>query len=57
MSKESGELVLKPVVVARYETDRVVISEGLEKGDVVVTAGVNRLRERQKVRVAQGAQQ
>ena len=56
VSKESGELLLKPVVVARYETDRVVISEGLEKGDVVVTAGVNRLRERQKVRIAQGGQ-
>ena len=52
-----GELVLKPVLVARYETDRVVISEGLEKGDVIVTAGVNRLRERQKVRIAQGGQQ
>jgi RND family efflux transporter MFP subunit len=49
-----GELELKTVVVARYETDRVVISDGLAKGDVVVTAGVNRLRERQKVRIAQG---
>ena len=57
VSKESGELALKAVVVARYETDRVVISEGLQKGDVVVTAGVNRLRERQKVRVAEGAGQ
>jgi multidrug efflux pump subunit AcrA (membrane-fusion protein) len=50
----AGELELKTVVVARYETDRVVISDGLAKGDVVVTAGVNRLRERQKVRIAQG---
>jgi RND family efflux transporter MFP subunit len=55
--KESGELELKTVTVARYETDRVVISDGLAKGDVVVTAGVNRLRERQKVRVAQGGLQ
>jgi len=49
---------LKPITVARYETDRVVVSEGLAKGDVVVTAGVNRLRENQKVKVAQegGAQ-
>jgi multidrug efflux pump subunit AcrA (membrane-fusion protein) len=43
---------LKPVVVARYETDRVIVSEGLAKGDVVVTAGVNRLRENQQVRLA-----
>jgi hypothetical protein len=34
-----------------------VISDGLSKGDVVVTAGVNRLRERQKVRIAQGGLQ
>jgi RND family efflux transporter MFP subunit len=57
VSKESGELELKTVVVARYEMDRVVISDGLNKGDVVVTAGVNRLRERQKVRIAQGGPQ
>ncbi|NJO24362.1 MAG: hypothetical protein HC868_17385 [Sphingomonadales bacterium] len=49
-----GSVVLKPVTVSRYETDRVVIGAGLEKGDVVVTAGVNRLRENQKVRVAEG---
>lgn len=42
---------LKPVTVARYETDRVVISGGLTKGDIVVTAGVNRLRESQKVKL------
>jgi RND family efflux transporter MFP subunit len=50
----AGSVVgLKPVTVARYETDRVVVSEGLAKGDVVVTAGVNRLRENQKVKIAQ----
>ena len=47
-------VALKPVVVSRYETDRVVVSEGLAKGDIVVTAGVNRLRESQKVRLAEG---
>ncbi|MEQ1718902.1 MAG: efflux RND transporter periplasmic adaptor subunit [Hyphomicrobium sp.] len=48
---------LKPVTIARFETDRVVISEGLAKGDVVVTAGVNRLREDQTVRLTEGAAQ
>lgn len=48
-------VALKPVVVARYEADRVVISEGLSKGEIVVTAGVNRLREGQKVRLTQEA--
>jgi RND family efflux transporter MFP subunit len=51
----SGSVLLKPVTVSRYETDRVVIGDGLVKGDVVVTAGVNRLRENQKVRVAEGS--
>ena len=51
----STSVTLKPVVVARYEADRVVISEGLSKGEIVVTAGVNRLREGQKVRLVQEA--
>ncbi len=53
----TASVVLKPVAVARYETDRVVISEGLAKGDIVVTAGVNRLREGQKVRLAEESAQ
>ncbi|WP_050988189.1 efflux RND transporter periplasmic adaptor subunit [Sinorhizobium sp. CCBAU 05631] len=44
-------VALKPIVVAHYEPDRVVVSDGLTKGDIVVTAGVNRLRDRQKVRI------
>jgi RND family efflux transporter MFP subunit len=48
---------LKPVSVARYETDRVMIGAGLAKGDVVVTAGVNRLREHQHVHLAEGVSQ
>ncbi|TJW03958.1 MAG: efflux RND transporter periplasmic adaptor subunit [Mesorhizobium sp.] len=45
---------LRPVVVARYETDRVFVSDGLGQSDLVVTAGVNRLREHEKVRTVQG---
>lgn len=45
---------LRPVVISRFETDKVVVGEGLLKGDIVVTAGVNRLREDQKVRLAEG---
>jgi RND family efflux transporter MFP subunit len=47
----SSEVSLKPVVVSRFEAGRVVIAEGLDKGDIVVTAGVNRLRAGQKVRL------
>ena len=50
-----ASVALKPVTVARYETDRVIIGDGLAKGDIVVTAGVNPLRESQKVRLARPA--
>jgi len=53
VDERSGSVALRPVAVARYETDRVVIADGLAKGDVVVTAGVNTLTQGQKVRVAQ----
>ncbi|RWD24378.1 efflux RND transporter periplasmic adaptor subunit, partial [Mesorhizobium sp.] len=45
---------LRSVAIARYETDRVVVRDGLAKGDIVVTAGVNRLREHEKVRIVEG---
>jgi multidrug efflux pump subunit AcrA (membrane-fusion protein) len=45
---------IKAVSISRYETDRVIVSGGLATGDIVVTAGVNRLRESQRVRVAEG---
>ena len=44
--------MLKSVTVARYEADTVIIASGLAKGDIVVTAGINTLREGQKVRLA-----
>jgi len=47
-------VTLKPVAVARYETDRVLLSAGLSEGDIVVTAGTNRLHENQKVRALEG---
>lgn len=52
----SSTVKLQPVQVSRFETDRVIVDEGLKEGDIVVTAGVNRLREGQKVRLAEGAQ-
>lgn len=53
VDRQSGTVGLRPVQLARFESDRIVVSEGLAKGDVVVTAGVNRLREGQKVRLAE----
>jgi RND family efflux transporter MFP subunit len=50
--RATGTVGLKAVSVTRFETDRVVLSGGLVKGEIVVTAGVNRLRAGQKVRLA-----
>lgn len=50
----SHAVALKPVTVGRYETDRVVITGGLAKGDIVVTAGTSQLRESQQVALMEG---
>ena len=46
-----GTVHLTPVTVARYDTDAVMISKGIAKGDLVVIAGVNSLAEGQVVKV------
>jgi hypothetical protein len=46
---------LRPVTVARYETDAVIVANGLHDGEVVVTAGINTLRDGQRVRLAETA--
>ena len=40
---------LKPITVQRYQDDSVVVGDGLAQGDVVVTAGVQKLLPGQKV--------
>ena len=42
---------LHPIDVERYDLARVVVAQGLEPGDVVVTAGVQALRPGEKVRL------
>lgn len=42
---------LRPVEVLRHDPARVIIAQGLEQGDVVVSAGVQALRPGQKVRL------
>ena len=46
-----GSVHLKPVTVARYDTGAVLVSAGIEQGDLVVVAGVNSLAEGQIVKV------
>jgi hypothetical protein len=48
----SSSLTLRPIAVARYEVNTVVVANGLGEGDIVVTAGVNTLTVGQKVRLA-----
>ena len=52
LDQPSSSLVLRPITVARYEANTVVVASGLTKGDIVVTAGVNTLTVGQKVRLA-----
>jgi len=53
LDQPSSSLTLRPITVARYEANTVVIASGLTKGDIVVTAGVNTLTAGQKVRLAE----
>jgi RND family efflux transporter MFP subunit len=48
---QAGAVSLRAVTVARYDTDSVIVAEGLSDGENVVTAGVQALRPGQKVRL------
>jgi len=51
VDKAKGTVSLRNVAIVRYETDSVVVNAGLAIGDIIVTAGVNRLRDGQAVRL------
>lgn len=46
----SSTVALRPVDVLRFDTDRVILAQGLEPGDVIVAAGVQALFPGQRVR-------
>lgn len=48
---------LIPVQIAGYNDNNVIISGGLTKGDVVITAGIAKLVPDQEVRLAEGGEQ
>ena len=52
-----GKVAARPVVIARYSTDRVYLQSGLEDGDVVVAEGTNLLYPGRTVDVIGGAAQ
>lgn len=51
VDKASETVAIKQVAVARYDAHAVIIADGLQEGDIVVTAGVQALRPGQKVRL------
>ncbi len=52
---KTGALTLKPVNVAGYDAQNVLIKSGVEAGEMVVTLGVQKLDAGQKVRVVSDA--
>jgi RND family efflux transporter MFP subunit len=50
----TSKVRMRGVRVGQFREDGVTITAGLHPGDVVVTAGVHKLRPEQRVRVAQG---
>jgi membrane fusion protein, multidrug efflux system len=51
LDPKSKQVALRNIDVARFELDRVLISQGLEPGELVITAGVQTLRPGQQVRL------
>ena len=49
--KDDQTIELRPIVVARYDTNTVEVSSGLRSGERIVTAGVHKLLAGQKVRL------
>ena len=54
VDKAAMTVSLRPVDVERYDPQSILISRGLNSGDLVVTAGVQTLRPGQKVRLLEG---
>lgn len=48
---EDGVVNLRPIKVGVFGDEQVQVLEGLQAGDVIVTAGIHKLREGQKVRL------
>ncbi len=53
---KTGTVASRNIEVASLDSARVVVSSGLNPGDVVVTAGVQALRPGQKVRLLEAKQ-
>lgn len=54
MNDKKDRVVLRPVTIALYRPDAIVVADGLRPGELVVTAGVHRLDANLPVRVWDG---
>jgi len=52
---KTSKVKLRAVTVGQFREDGVTVTAGLHPGDVVVTAGVHKLRADQQVRVSQAS--
>ena len=53
VDRTTQHVSLRPVELQRQDSSSIVVTRGLEGGEVVVTAGVHALRPGQKVRLAE----
>lgn len=53
---QNGTVTLKPVKTGLFADNQVQVLEGLQDGDIIITAGVHKLMEGQKVRIAGDSQ-
>ena len=53
---KDGKVSLKPITISEFYENQVQVSSGLQTGDIVVTAGVHKLKARQLVRLTGSAQ-
>jgi len=51
VNRESRTVALRPIELARHDSARIVVARGVERGDLIVTAGVQALRPGQQVRL------
>jgi multidrug efflux pump subunit AcrA (membrane-fusion protein) len=49
----TSEVSARPILVAAYETDRVIVAAGLQPGDLVVTSNAQKMSPSQKIAITE----
>lgn len=53
---KDGKVQLQDVTITSFSNNQVIVTSGLQPGDIVVTAGVHKLINGQEVRIATGTE-